>query len=108
MSSCNEEKPDSQVRITVKDASGNPVVNATVRLEGQPSDSVYVDRLSLYDLEQKTGSTGIAVFVFNDFYDQGDNGFAVLNVEATDGSITTTGHVKVVEDETVEQTIVLQ
>lgn len=106
VSSC--EKPvDSQVRITVKDASGSTIEGLVVRLYGESTDSVYVNKLSLYDLEETTNEGGIAVFNFNDFYDQGDNGFAILTVEVAQDTNVYKSLVKVSEGETISKEIVL-
>lgn len=103
-SSCEEPK-DTRVEVTVLDASGQPVEGALVNLEGEPSDSVYAHRLSLYDLDESTNPSGVAAFIFSDFYDQGDNGFAVLSVTVTKDTLEGAGYVKVIEEETQTVTI---
>lgn len=106
---CACEKPaDTEVRITVKNANGDVVEGATVHMYGESSDTVYVNRLSLYDLSQTTNDGGYAVFNFNDFYGQGDNGFAVLKVDVDQGSLTGSGHATIRENETQEIEIVIQ
>lgn len=106
ISSC--EKPvDSQVRITVKDNAGNELSGIVVKLYGESTDSVYVNKLSLYDLEETTNDGGLVVFDFNDFYDQGDNGFAILTVEVARDTNIYKSLVKVIEGETISKEITL-
>ncbi len=103
------EKPqDTEVRITVKNANGDVIPGATVHMYGEPSDTVYVNRLSLYDLTETTNDGGYAVFNFNDFYGQGDNGFAVLKVDVNNGSLTGSGNVTIRENETQEVEIIIE
>lgn len=102
-----QEQPETLVHITVTDSNGGAVDNSTVRLFGQPSDSVYANNLILYDLETETNAEGVASFSFTDFYDQNHSGFAVLNVSAEKSGNSGTGKVKLVEGETIEETIIL-
>jgi len=106
LGSCKTEEKESRILITVKH-NGNPLDGAVVKLSGQPSDTVYVNRLSLFDLEQTTNSDGVATFTFNDFYNEGDNGFAflIVEVEATAQTQEGFGKVKIEKDETIETEI---
>lgn len=103
--SCNKENPESFVHVRVEDKSGNPITGADVRLYGEPSDTVYVNSLSLYDLNATTDDSGLAIFRFTDFYDQGSTGFAVLRIEVSKDTLSGESFVTIREDETVEQTV---
>ncbi len=105
--SCEEPK-DTEVRITVKNANGDVIPNATVHMYGEPSDTVYVNRLSTYDLTETTNDGGYAVFNFNDFYGQGDNGFAVLKIDVDQGTLSGSGNVTVRENETQNIEIIIE
>jgi hypothetical protein len=63
------------------------------------------------DLVRITNSNGVAEFDFTDFYEPGQSGFAILDVEITkefpDSTSFITGIMKVVEEETNTKTFVL-
>lgn len=101
MTSCNKKK-DTIAIVTVHDQSGNPVGGATVQLVGSPSDPIYDENEVILDMETTTDAMGRATFNFNDFYKQGQAGFAVLDI-VVNGN--TEGIIKVVEEETAEETV---
>jgi hypothetical protein len=103
-----EKKKDTFVRVYVTDSSGNSVPDANVRLYGQPSDTVYVSEVSLYDLEEVTDSDGKAVFSFSEFYQSGPDGFAILKAEVTSTLGTGSGLVKLIESETSDISITVE
>lgn len=109
--SCNKKK-DTIAIIKTVDAGGNPVggVDVTVYPNG-------IDTLGYWEfcygtagggITTSTNASGQATYNFNDCYKEGSAGFAVLDIDASKGSLTGTGIVKVVEEETVEEEITVQ
>jgi len=103
-----KKKPDTYVFVYVEDVSGNRVQNASVSLRGQPSDSVYANKVTLHNLDGITDNDGKALFKFTEFYQQGPDGFAILSVNVALGTQVGTGLVKLLEAETSEVTVVIQ
>lgn len=103
-SACNKEEP-TKVIITVKTESGALVGGAKVRLFANPSYPLG-DPHRL-DKETTTGDNGQAEFDYSDFYEQGQSGFAVLDIEGTKDTLFGEGIIKVLEEETSEETVYL-
>lgn len=111
--SCNK-KHDTIVKIKVVDVGGNPVGGADVTL--YPNGTI--DTLDNYwefcygtsgsGITSSTDASGNASFNFNDCYKEGQAGFAVLDIDAQSGSLTGSGIVKVIEEETVEEEVTIQ
>lgn len=111
--SCNKKK-DTIVNIKVVDAGGYPVGGADVTL--YPNGTI--DTLDNYwefcygesgsGITSVSNSSGVASFNFNDCYQEGQAGFAVLDIDATKGSLNGTGIVKVIEEETVDEEVTVQ
>ena len=104
---CQPEKNPTEIRLQVVDTSGNAVVGATVHLYGQPSDTVYVNSLSLYDREEVSGEGGWVVFNFDEHYDQGHNGFAVLTVDVVKDTLAGETLVRIAEETIVRKQVVV-
>lgn len=102
--SCNKEKP-TKVIITVKMQDGAPVADAAVRLFANPTyplgDPTRLNK------ETTTGRNGTAEFDYTDFYEQGQSGFAVLDIRCTKDTLLGEGLVKILEEETNEETVFL-
>jgi hypothetical protein len=103
-SSCNKEK-DTIAIITVVDTGGHPVDSAYVKLfanlaypVGDPS------RLMREGL---TDAHGVVEFDYTDQYKQGQAGFAVLDIVSFKDSAVGEGIIKILEEETNEETIEL-
>ncbi|MCE2711100.1 MAG: hypothetical protein LW688_01005 [Cryomorphaceae bacterium] len=99
-------KGDTIAIINVKDIASQPVSGAQVVLYGkstinQPANVV------LYDTTE-TNSSGEAVFNFNDVYQLGQAGVAILNIKATYGTAVGEGIIKVEEEKTNEETVFVQ
>lgn len=104
MSSCNKEEPTVGV-IIVKYEDGTPVVGAKVKLFADPSFPLGdPNRL---DMENSTDAAGRAEFDYTDFYEQGQSGFAVLDILATKDTLLGEGIIKILEEETTEEIVVL-
>lgn len=103
-SACNKEKP-TKVIITVKNEQGDVVSGAVVKLFANPSfplgDPTRLDK------ENSTNGAGQVTFDYSEFYKQGQAGFAVLDIRATKDTLLGQGIIKVLEEETNEETVVL-
>lgn len=98
-SGCRKKK-DTIAKVTVKDDTNSVVAGATVVLFSDGTDGVN----TIYDTTE-TNSSGVAVFNFNDVYQLGQAGVAVLNVHAWTGTASGTGMIKVEEETTTEETV---
>ncbi len=101
-SSC-KKKQDTIAKIYILDADNNPVAGATVTLKGMstitPSPPVNLTKTST------TNASGEAVFNFNDVYQEGQAGVAVLDILASQGTLTGTGIIKIEQEVTSEETV---
>jgi hypothetical protein len=92
--------------VYVHDAADDVVVGAQVVLKGEstvtPSPPVV-----LFDTTTTNGS-GEAIFNFNDVYQLGQAGVAVLNIEAQKDGLTGQGIIKVEQETTSEETVFIQ
>jgi hypothetical protein len=104
-SGCRKKK-DTIAKIYVRDTSNSAVVGAQVVLKGEstvtPSPPV-----TLFDTTTTNGS-GEAIFNFNDVYQLGQAGVAVLNIEAQKNGMTGQGIIKVEQETTSEETVFIQ
>ncbi|MDX9752141.1 MAG: hypothetical protein RBT71_13760 [Flavobacteriales bacterium] len=102
---CNKEEPTKAV-VIVKLADGTPASGALVKLHADPPQPVGdPNRLNK---EATTGADGRAEFDYSDFYEQGQAGFAVLDILCTLDSLTGMGMIKITEEEVSEETVVLE
>jgi hypothetical protein len=100
------KKKDTIAKIYVKDFSNQYVEGATVILYGkstinQPANVV------LYDTTL-TNSSGVAVFNYNDVYQLGQAGVAVLDIKAYKNGAQGQGIIKVEEETVSEETVFIQ
>lgn len=104
---CNEIE-DTVAVVYVQNSLGAPVQGAEVRLYavGSPSQ-VSIGELR-FDTTQVTNAAGSVSFNFSEYYKQGQVGFAVLDIEATKGSLTGIGIIKIEEEMTNEQTVIME
>ena len=101
---CNKEKPTTAI-VTITDEDGYPQAEAYVKLYANP---VYpLGDPSRLMQEKMTGSDGKAEFDYSGFYEQGQSGFAVLDIVSFKDSAVGEGIIKIVEEETSEETVVL-
>ncbi len=102
--SCTKEKPTKAI-ITVKKEDGTPVVEAYVKLFANPQYPLGdPNRLTK---EMYTNGAGEAEFDYTDFYEQGQSGFAVLDILCTSDTLVGEGIIKIVEEETAKETVVI-
>lgn len=100
------KKKDTIAKVYVKDFSNQYVEGATVILYGkstinQPANVV------LYDTTL-TNSSGVAVFNYNDVYQLGQAGVAVLDIKAYKNGAQGQGIIKVEEEVVSEETVFIQ
>lgn len=104
LSACNKEKPTKAV-IVVKNEAGAVVPGVAVRLFANPSFPLG-DPTRL-NMEGVTSASGRVEFDYSDFYKQGQAGFAVLDILAVKDDLAGAGIIKILEEETNEETVVL-
>jgi hypothetical protein len=104
-SGCRKKK-DTIAVITVLDINNEPVAGAEVVLYGkstinQPANVVLYDTLT-------SNISGEARFNFNDVYQLGQAGVAVLNIEASKDGAVGQGIIKVEQETISEETVFIQ
>lgn len=101
---CNKEKPTTAV-VIVKHADGTTVPNVHVKLFANPplpqGDQTRLNK------EGFTDDAGRATFDYTDFYEQGQSGFAVLDILCTQDTLMGEGIIKILEEETTEEVVFL-
>jgi hypothetical protein len=103
-------KKDQQTiaTITVVNSDGEAVPGASVRLYAVPSETPPPPNEIRFDTTQVTNGTGKVSFDFTDYYQEGQAGFAVLDIEASKGSLEGEGIIKIEEMKTNEETVVIE
>ncbi len=103
-------KKDQQTiaTITVVNADGETVPGASVRLYAVSSQTPPPPNEPRFDTTQVTNGTGKVSFDFSDYYEEGQAGFAVLDIEASKGSLEGEGIIKIEEMKTNEETVVIE
>lgn len=101
-SGCRKKK-DTIAKIYVKNWSNELVEGATVILYGKSTINTPAN-VVLYDTTQ-TNSSGVAVFNYNDVYQLGQAGVAVLDIKAYKDGAQGQGIIKVEEETTSEETV---
>jgi len=107
MTSCDKEE-DTIASVTVTDSEGAVVAGATVRLYAEGSGEEPVINPLRFDTTGTTNGAGKVTFNFSEFYKQGQAGFAVLDIEAYKGELEGSSLIKVEEEETSEETVVIE
>ena len=102
--SCNKEK-DTVAIITVVDTGGRPVDSAYVKLFANLAYPIGDPSRLLR--EGLTDGSGQVEFDYTDQYKQGQAGFAVLDIVSFKDSAVGEGIIKILEEETNEETITL-
>jgi hypothetical protein len=103
--SCRKKK-DTIAKIYVRDASSQYVEGATVILYGQSTINQGAN-VVLYDTTL-TNPSGVAVFNYNEVYQLGQAGVAVLNIKAYKNGAQGQGIIKIEEEVTSEETVFIQ
>ena len=102
--SCTKEKP-TVARITVMKEDGTLVKDAYVKLFANPL--VPLGDPNRLTKESETDLDGLVEFDYSEFYEQGQSGFAVLDILCTYDTLVGEGIIKIVEEETSEETVVI-
>ncbi|MBX2972736.1 MAG: hypothetical protein KF797_06510 [Flavobacteriales bacterium] len=103
---CNKEKPTTVV-ITVKDPAGRLASGVAVKLYANPTVPLKPD-LTRLQKEGTTRANGQIEFDYSEFFEQGQAGFAVLDILAEKDTLFAEGIIKILEEETNEQTLILE
>jgi len=110
-SSCYEiEDTIANIQVYRVDDVGEkiPVAGCDVRLFALGSlDEDFVGE-PRFDTTQTTSEEGFVSFDFSNFYVGGQAGFAVLDIEATKGSLYGTGLIKIEEMETNSEEVIVE
>jgi len=99
VSSCRT-KDDTIAIITVRNENSELVSNAQVVLYGSGTEGT----VNLYDTIY-TNSSGEAIFNFNDEYQLGQAGFAILDIDVQYGAEASSGIIKIIEETTNKETV---
>jgi hypothetical protein len=102
-SGCRKKK-DTIAKIYVRDNAGSAVSGAQVRLKGEGTDPNNPSA-SILDKTASSNSAGEAIFDFNDVYQLGQAGVAVVNIYATKDQMHGEGIIKVEQETTSEETV---
>lgn len=97
------KKQETIAKIVVRDANSNPVAGARVIVYGQ-STTNQASSVVLYDTTT-TNSAGEAIFNFDDVYQLGQAGVAVLNIDASKDGLVGYGIIKVEEETTTTEVV---
>jgi hypothetical protein len=100
------KKKDTTASIYVLDANNQRVASAQVVLKGEstvPNSPPVV----LFDTALSDGS-GVAYFNFNDVYQLGQAGVAVLNIEAMKDALSGEAIIKIEQEQENEETVFIQ
>lgn len=100
------KKEDTIAEITVRDASNQVVAGARVVIYGQSTTNQPAN-VVLYDTTL-TNSAGVATFNFNEVYQLGQAGVAVLNIDVQKNALTGQGIIKIEQEVTSEEIVFVQ
>ena len=106
ITSCYKTRP-TELEVKVKDAFGNLVNNASVRVFAEPTGSEDGTPLQA-DYEELTNMNGIALFTFNEIYQAGQNGVAILKVEVNKDEKIGMSTIELVQERTIRLEIVIE
>lgn len=104
-SGCRKKK-DTIAKIYVYDVTNNAVEGAEVNLSGE-STMPQSPPVALFKTSTTNGA-GEAIFNFNDVYQLGQAGVAVLNIDASKGSLVGSGIIKIEQETTSEEAVFVQ
>lgn len=107
LGSCRK-KADTTARVTVRDSLNRLVSGATVVLTAESTLPDSLKKPVAYGDTAKTNSSGVATFNFNDIYQLGQAGVAVLDIIASKGVYFGKGIIKIEEETDNEATVFLQ
>ena len=103
-SGCRKKKATT-AKIIVRDAASELVLGASVNVYGDPSVS---GKVSVVNATQPSDYKGEAYFNYDDIYQLGQAGVAVLNIKVTKGSLIGTGMIKIEAEVENAETVFIQ
>ena len=105
LSACRK-KMDTVAHIYVKDETNASVSNAMVVLYGTNTQQT-PQQVAVYDTTY-TNANGLATFNYNELYQLGQAGVAVLDIKAQKGNKTGQGIIKIEAEKVNEETVFTQ
>jgi hypothetical protein len=100
------KKEDTIAKIEVRDENNTLVEEAMVVLHGTSTCNC-PSQVVVYDTAY-TNAAGIATFNYNEIYQLGQAGVAVLDIEAYKGNRQGQGIIKIEAEKTNEETVIIQ
>jgi hypothetical protein len=100
------KKEDTLAKIEVRDENNALVEQAMVVLHGTSTCNC-PSQVVVYDTAY-TNAAGIATFNYNEIYQLGQAGVAVLDIEAYKGNRQGQGIIKIEAEKTNEETVIIQ
>ena len=100
------KKEDTLAKIEVRDENNALVEQAMVVLHGTSTCNC-PSQVVVYDTAY-TNAAGIATFNYNEIYQLGQAGVAVLDIEAYKGNRQGQGTIKIEAEKTNEETVIIQ
>jgi hypothetical protein len=100
------KKEDTIAKIEVRDENNTLVEQAMVVLHGTSTCNC-PSQVVVYDTAY-TNAAGIATFNYNEIYQLGQAGVAVLDIEAYKGNRQGQGIIKIEAEKTNEETVIIQ
>jgi len=107
LSSCDKTE-DTIAKITVIDIEAQSIPQATVRLFASPSGTTTEVGDVRIDESALTNAAGDAVFDFTEYYEAGQSGLFVLNVEVIKDTLIAESIIKIEPEMINEETVILQ
>ena len=98
-------KKDTVAKIYVVSSSGESVSGLEVRLVPVATEEFH--NAIIPNRVSSTNRTGEAIFIFNDVYKLGQAGVAVMKIEVDKGTNTYTGIIKIDQEMTSEEKVVV-
>lgn len=100
------KKEDTIAVVIVKNDANEAVAGATVKLkaEGTQTEPASINT-DIFPMTATSNSSGQATFNFNEVYQLGQAGVAVLSIEVVSGSATGVGVIKIEQEETTEEIV---
>ena len=105
--SCDEPQETIGI-ITVEDIKGDPVHGALVRVYGDPSDTIYATKKVRVDKEGMTDAAGQVQFNFEEYYEDGQSGLMVLDIEVKKDSLSAEDYIEIVHGKKNKKNVVIE
>ena len=106
VTSCKKPE-DTIAKINVRNADNGVVSGAQVILEANATDPSQQGNVAVGDTTT-ANAAGEAIFNLNKYYDQGQAGVIVFDVKCTKGQLSGEGVIKIEEEMTTTQTVIVE